>query len=153
MGKYITTTDIETAVTRKLLLEIFDDTNAGVLDNTQVEFFINMGEAEVDSRLFGFYTMELTDAQDRMVRLCALDYTIHFIYERHPEAVQQFGDAIGIDRYKRAEKRMDSIQSGLKRLTENTPSNGPLNMGGIVYDAGPRLITDSADGSYNGGDF
>jgi phage gp36-like protein len=153
MPRYLTQEDLENELSRKLLLEIFDDDTTGEIDTGQIQHFIDKGEAEVDSQLAGFYGMPLGDLNDRLVRLAALDYTVAFIYERHPEAVQQFGDAIQVNRYERAEKRMQKVQSALKRLTENSPSKGPKNIGGIVYDSGPRLMVDSANGTYNGGDF
>jgi hypothetical protein len=155
MGTYINQVDLENALSPQTVAEIFNDSGDGEFSQVAMEAIIDRAEAEVDSRLPGFYTYPLVAPIDRMIRHAATTYAMAFSFERHPEYVRQFGenDRVG-GMYKRGERLMDQIQSRIKVLADQpSPTTAPKNSGGIVYDRGPRFCIDSADGTPNGDGF
>jgi hypothetical protein len=70
-------------------------------------------------------------------------------YERHPEYVRIYGDGPR----KEAQAFGEDLALAKQLLSELEGLEGPVNVGGALYADGPRMLTDSADGTKNGGDF
>ncbi len=155
MGTYIDQTDLEAVLSPQTVAELYNDANTQTLDDVALAINIDRAEAEVDSRLIGFYAFPLGNPLDRLIKSAALTYLMAFSYDRHPEYVRQFGeDSRDGGMYKRAERMMDQIQAGIKRLADQaSPTTAAANSGGIVYDTGPRFCIDSLDGTQNGNGF
>jgi hypothetical protein len=81
-------------------------------------------------------------------------YLRYFTFIRRPEYTRVTGkDEASL--LKHAKEIVDEIRSGLMAVAPNdgTPKVSVGNVGGIVYESGPRLMTDSLDGTSNSGDF
>jgi phage gp36-like protein len=159
-GRYVSSDDLRDRLNPTTYLAIFDDDNAGEGSANPVQLVIDSAEGEVDSYLITENALPLPaltgGKTDRLVKLCALDFAQALSYERHPEYARTFGeDAKKMSIWKRASERMGRIQAARQQLPDVVEQAGPkpANVGGIVYDSGPRTITNSLDGTDNGGDF
>ena len=147
MGTYITTADLLAAISENVVNATADDNNDGTADTAVLTLMIDSAEGEVDSYLLGFYTYPLDPATDRLIRLSALDFAVAFLSERHPEYVRNRDSKMGEIRYKRATERMLRIQQARQRLPDVSQVAKPMNIGGIVYDCGPRFMLGCAGGT------
>ena len=94
-----------------------------------------------------------SDVSDLLID-AELNYAIGLSFDRHPEYVRQYGeDPRRKAAYDQAELTMTRVQEGILRMPDSPSMGQPANVGGIVYDSGPRTMTDSLDGTYNGGDL
>lgn len=161
-GKYITARNLIDRLTERTYVAMFDTNNTGQVsqvDDAQVQQVIDNAEAEVDSFLLTIRLLPLpatiSPSIDRLVVLCCLDFAQGFAYELHPEYARQYGDGTkGETIMERARLRMQRIRAGIQELPDVDAQAGkPTNIGGIVYDAGPRTIVDGPDGTRNGGDL
>lgn len=151
--------DLENAATPAMVTAIYDDGNTGALNTAAIAADIDRGEQEVLSWLgdeYGpppFTGAILTQlSADPFLKYAALDYALAYMFDRHPEYPQGATDAKERSwRFQRADQRMQRVLSGRQRPT--TMTTPPANVGGVVVDNAPRIISDSPDGTYNGGDL
>lgn len=151
---FVAPSDLKLALNPTTYLAIFDDGNTGVVQDTDpgVLLVLERSFAEVLSYLPRIYD-SLPTGIPTLLKSCQLDYAVALSYERHPEYVRSFGEEKRAERWGRAEKRMERIADSFQEITDNAPAARPGNVGGITYDAGPRMLTDSSDGTNNSGDF
>jgi len=162
-GRYLTSADLIARINPTTFVAIFDDANTNDPDDVNdvsVLAVIHEAEAEVDSYLITQYPMPLPalvgGAIDRLVKLAALDFAQALAWRRHPEYVRSFGESHRADDLEvRARARMLRIQEAIQQLPDQAELNGqrPRNVGGLVFDDGPRTIIPWPDGTDNGGDF
>lgn len=158
MSIWLSQADLEGAMSVATVAAIFDDQNTGTLNVAAMGMVIDRGEHEVLSFMVGEYDQSiLTDpitqaqlADDFFLKGCALEYAVAYAFDRHPEYVRANGRERG-DRFKRAEERMVRVLQRRQRPT--ALPKPPANVGGTVVDNAHRLVTDSPDGTYNGGDY
>lgn len=146
MGIYINDADLLAAISENVVNATADDDNNGTPDTAVLTYAIDAAEGEVDSYLLGFYTYPLDPATDRLIRLSALDFAVAFLSERHPEYVRNRDSKMGEVRYKRAVERMLRIQAARQRLPDVAQASKPKNVGGIVYNCGPKFMIGCAGG-------
>lgn len=147
MGIYITDADLLAAISENVVNATADDDNDGTPDATVLTYAIDGAEGEVDSYLLGFYTYPLDPVTDRLIRLSALDFAVAFLFERHPEYVRNRDSKYGEIRYKRAMDRMLRIQQARQRLPDVSEVSKPKNIGGIIYNCGPKFMLGCAGGT------
>lgn len=158
MSIWLSQADLEGAMSVATVAAIFDDQNTGTLNVAAMGLVIDRGEHEVLSWLIDEYgqdvltnsTLQADLADDIFLKGCALEYTVAYAFDRHPEYVRANGRERG-DRFKRAQERMERVLQSRQRPT--SMPKVPANVGGFVVDNGPRLVVDSADGTSNAGDF
>jgi len=123
-----------------------------------VQLQIDLAEAEVNSRLYAHFK-SLTIPVDQtppsnLLKLAALRFLIPFSYMRHPEYVKTFGEnPRGQSLLNQAGSFMDRICQGKQAMPDVQEQDVSSTVGGIVYDTGPRMMTDSVAAEGNGGDF
>lgn len=155
---YITSTDLQSALSPATYLAIYDDSNTGTANATAVAFTLERAHAQVLSYLPAFTSTApgaIAAAFLPLLRMAETDYAVAYSYERHPEYVRTFGEQPRAERYKRAEQLMVRISTGMQRPQGDT--GGPLGaspvVGGVVFEGGPRVMIQGPDGTSNGGDF
>jgi hypothetical protein len=155
MGRLISRSDLESAISAQTVLALFDDGSGNVSEDA-ISRCINSAEAEVFSYLTN-YTIPSDSAAsglDVLLQAAAIDFAICLAYERKPE----YGKFSGEDqnrkpRWDRAVARMERIQEGQQIPTTLAASAPPANVGGYTVDNSSRISIDSANGSSNTGDF
>lgn len=154
---YITADDLLAALGSAAFLAIFDDDNtndlAAVKGTTQVALVVERAHAEVLSYVPRAYD-DLPSGIPTLLKSAELDYAVALSFERHPEYVRTFGEEKRLERWNRAERKMERIADAAQILTDNAPAASPATEGGVVVDPNDnRLIISSADGTNNAGDF
>lgn len=169
---YITADDLSNAISRAKFMAIFDDTVppngnfAAVSALPVVTDILRRSLVRVSSKLpllFKKFPPEnaaagISAGNDNVPTLlkdAQLQIAIIFTYRRHAEYVKTYGAEPGGKLMAEWQEAMASLQSAEDQITPNDSPMQPTpeNVGGVVYDHGPRLITDSTDGTPNNGDF
>jgi len=146
MGQYISVADLLAALGETVLNATADDDNDGTPDPAVLALVIEEAEAEVDSYLYGFFTLPLMEPTDPLVRLASLDFAVAFLMERHPEYVRDRDAQYGKDRYARAQDRILRVQQARQRLPREETKQTPKNVGGIVIDGGTKFFGGVGEG-------
>lgn len=163
-GKYINADDVVLRHTQDTFMQIYDDDSVGDLKiakaSPALQQDIDSAEGEVDSWLITENKLPLptttNPSVDRLVKACALDFCQALGFRRHPEYVRTFGENGRADSlWKMATDRMRRIQEATQQLPDVVQQTGKkqANVGGIVFDSGPRTVIDGADGTHNSGDL
>ena len=161
-GKYINSAKLIAALTKETFLAIFDDNNSGdtgLVNDTSVQLVIDGAEGEVDSYLITNRAQPLPPTTnpvvDRMIERACLELAMSLSWERHPEYVRTYGEnprALALR--ERAQTTLQRIKEGRQELPDQDSQNPkPTNIGGIVFDEGPRTAITSSDGTENGSGF
>lgn len=153
---YVTATDLRAALSPSTYLAIFDDDNDGTANADVVALVLQRAHAEVISHLpraFRGAPGDIPADLRPLLQSAELDFAMAFSFERHPEYVRSFGEGQRLSFYKRGRDTMERVATGAQWPTSDTTTLAPRTVGGIVYDHGPRVLTDSPDGTSNGGDF
>lgn len=154
---YIDQTDLEAALSPATVLALFNDQNEGVVYTPALLAVLTRASTEVDSYLArdfkGPFPVPQTPVP-AVIKNCTVEFAIAFSFERHPEYVHTYGEQFrGTTRYKRACEMAERLATGLQETPDWVLQPRGGDVGGIIFSAGPRTITDSPDGTYNGGDF
>ncbi len=90
-----------------------------------------------------------------MLKQAALMFAIPYMYMRHPEYVQTYGDDVrgGMGAVDNARAFMERLCTGQQFLFDVPAEPKPSVLGGVYISNGPRTIIDNPDGSLNSGDF
>lgn len=154
---YATQEDLESALSPATVLALYDDEGSGVVNETALRNTLARASRRVDSYLARVYVGPFPVTQTPVpaeIMDAALEFSIAFSFERHPEYVHTFGEAYRAgSRYKRACEMMDRICQGQQEIPDWVLQPKPRNVGGIITFAGPRTIISDIDGRDNGGDF
>lgn len=150
--------NLENATSLATVAACFDDANnPGTINQGALAEIIERAEQEALSWLVTELgppplsaTVMAQLQADAFCKYASLDYAVAFMYERHPEYVRSQADEIQ-SRVKRADTRMERVLNARQRPP--TVATRPANVGGVSVDGAPRIISDSPDGTYNGGDF
>lgn len=107
---YCTQADIEAS--EQDLIELTDDSNSGVIDQSIIDKAVTNAVELIDGYLRGRYTLPLDPVPGLLTTLAA-DITLYRLYARRtrlaiPESLS--------DRYKNALKVLDNIQKGMVAL-------------------------------------
>src|SRR5437763_1542080 len=117
---YITTAEFLMAIPPSVALAIFDDNNDSVLDQTTIDFFIARASGITDSVIAPVYAGPFPITQQpvpSMIKEHTLQWTIWFVFERHPEFTRTLGmnqDA----RYKQAVTLGENLQKAILRIPD-----------------------------------
>lgn len=150
--------DISNALSPATFLALLDDNGDGAADTGPLLSVLQRAEGIVDAFISTELTLPLNDAQDRYIFEAALELAIGFSFERRPEYVRNMGGMEGrggsnVNHYARAMDLLAKAKSGQVKLPDNNAAQPAKNLGGIIYDNGPRMIIDGSDGTDNGGIF
>lgn len=154
---WLSRADLENATSFASVIACFDDNNVGTALPAAVSQIIDRAEQEVLSWLvdeFGpppFAASTLTQlAGDHFLKYCALEYAVALMVDRRPEYFLSNRDDIKA-RMARADARMERVLQSRQRPP--TVTKPPANVGGVSVDNAARIMVDSPDGTYNGGDY
>ncbi len=154
MAIWIDQSDLSNVLSVATFSAIFDDPSTGVTNNDIVASVIERAEQEVLSWLVDEYGTNIQSQAnlggDLFLKGCALEFAIVYAFDRYPEYIKANGKERE-ERYQRAEDRMQRVLQARQRPT--SLAKQPANVGGVSVDNGPRIAVDSADGTYNGGDY
>lgn len=157
MGTYIDEDDAVNELSPTTIIALFDDGNTGTADSGQVDLTIADAEGLFDASIATQYALPLPTlaggAIDRLIKRACKQYFRALAFGRHPEYLQGYGEKESKASYDRADRLMMSIKSAMQEMPDMKSTKRAANVGGVVYDSGPRTICDSADGTSNGGDF
>jgi hypothetical protein len=161
LAPYITAAELRDALSPATYMAIFDDEQIGsttVVDASRpVALLLARAHAHVVSRLGHTYNKIplITDSEvPYLLKDAELNFAIGMAYDRHPEYVRSYGaDSQRKNAWDQANLTMLMIQEAVMRFVDAPSVGDPVNVGGIVFDSGPRTLTDSLDGTYNGGDL
>jgi hypothetical protein len=161
LSPYITAAELRAALSPSVYMAIFDDEQIGstieVDASVPVQLVLARAHARVVSWLPHTYTQLplSTDLEvPYLLKDAELNYAIGMSFDRHPEYVRSYGmDPQRKSAWDQAELCMTRVQQAILRFADSPSINAPTNSGGIVFDTGPHTITDSLDGTRNGGDL
>lgn len=140
------------------VVAIFDDAGAatGDVNEAAVRAVLVRAETQVYSYIARNYpalTLPTTDdPAPESLRAIALEFAIVYSRDRKPEYWAKAQEGERQARIKGAFEMAERYASA-RQIAFDTVQKKPSNVGGIVYSAGPRTISDDADGSSNNGDF
>lgn len=152
---YITQAELEGAVGAERLITLLDDDNDGVVDSSSLDAVIARASALTDAWVAPVYTGPFPITQTpvpAMIRELTIQYSEAMLFERKPEVGRTTTDE-SRGRWTRADAMGERLQAAVLRITDYAAQAKPSNVGGIVTDGGQRIITTSADGTSNRGDF
>lgn len=161
LAPLITAANLRDAIGTATYMALMDDEQLGVVEavdtSSAVALLLSRAHIRCVSWLGANYakTPLVTDTDvSVLLQDAELNYAVGLAYDRHPEYVRNFGEEPKRRAaYDQAELTMQRIQEAILRLPDMPSMGQPANVGGIVYDSGPRTLTDSIDGTYNGGDL
>lgn len=142
-------------------MALFDDEQTGSIsdvdESAPVLLLLRRAHIRVVSWLGHNYTklplVTDTDVSDLLID-AELNYAVGMAYDRHPEYTRSYGEEPKRKAaWDQAELTMMRVQEAILRLPDAPSMGQPANVGGIVYESGPRTLTDSIDGTFNGGDL
>lgn len=158
---FVTAAELRAALSLATYLALFDDEQTGSTDivdaSLPVTLTLSRAHVRVVSWLPNSYSTNPTaDDSDVSVLLkdAELNYAVGMAFDRHPEYSRQYGeDPRRKAAFDQAELTMTRVQSAVLRLVDSPSLGIPALAGGVCYESGPRTITDSLDGTHNGGDL
>jgi len=162
---YATVQDLVDALGEPAYLAIFDEggtlpDRAAVDGSSGVALCLRRAHAQVSGRLPGIYSQLPAEQPDDthvsdLLRDAELAFAVVFAYRRHPEWVRTYGAGPNGPLWQEALDNVERLQTGVLRVpqNDNPPEPAPENIGGIVYDQGPRMLTDRNTGESTSGDF
>lgn len=161
LAPYIAASDLRAALSPAVYMAIFDDEQTGSIADVDASNAVALVLARAHSRVvswLGHTYTKLPLATDSevpyLLKDAELNYAIGMSFDRHPEYVRAYGaDPQRKNAWDQAELTMNRVQEAILRFVDAPSVGKPVNVGGIVFDSGPRTLTDSLDGTYNGGDF
>lgn len=147
---YITPVDVENRLSQQVVKQIYDDDESGDADAGPVAGLCADASSKVASYLRANYSLDAVaeNTPYEVVRL-TLDVATAYAAQRFPSYVKRDWEKL----MKAAESDLMKLRDGQTRLDVTTSPEPSRTVGGIVYDSGPRMIVDSADGTSNQGDF
>mgnify|MGYP001585036095 CR=1 FL=1 len=117
---YSTLTDIKKLIPETAIIQLTDDENAGVVNQTRVDEAIAQADAEIDSYCGGKYSVPFATVPD-IVKKISVDIAIYNLYSRRVEEMPETRS----DRYKNAIRQLEGIAKGnisIGEATEPTPA-------------------------------
>ncbi len=105
---YCTLTDIKAHIPEDNLIQLTDDENLGIVNQTRIDEAISYADEMIDGYLRGRYTLPLSPVPG-LIKKLSVDISIYYTYQRRlelimPEAME--------NRYKNAVKILEQIQAG-----------------------------------------
>jgi uncharacterized protein DUF1320 len=154
---YWNRTDLENALGPATVAAIYDDAVAadGSINDGALTSVQQRSDATVNSYIAVNYpkaTLPVDPVPDTL-KFASLEYGIVYSRDRKPEYWKTTQEHERQERLKAANAQMDQYIAAQRFLYDMAVEPKPANVGGLVYDTGPRTIIDSADGTSNGGDF
>lgn len=142
-------------------MSIYDDEQCGSITEVDASTAVNLTLARAHARVvswLGHTYNQLPLSTDTdvpfLLKDAELNYAIGMSYDRHPEYVRAYGmDPQRKSAWDQAELCMTRVQQAILRFVDSPTIAAPTNVGGLIYDTGPHTITDSLDGTRNGGDL
>ncbi len=147
--------DLENRTSKAFILAAFDD-GTGTVNTTALASVISDGETEMQSwlvgEIFGPVANWSSDiAEDPLYKLCAVEYTIAFTVERHPEQAKQAGLGTKESYFNRAMARAKRVAQASQRATVSVES--PINVGGTSPNTCVTMYVSAPGAPSNTGDF
>ena len=161
LAPYITAADLRAALSTSTYMAIYDEEQTGSIVTVDASTAVLLTLARAHSRVVSWlghtYTKIplVTDTDvPFLLKDAELNYAIGLSYDRHPEYVRAYAaEPQRKNAYDQAELTMTRVQEAILRFVDSPTVPTPVNVGVIVYDTGPHTITDSLDGTWNGGDL
>ncbi len=113
---YSTIDDIQKNIPEDILIQLTDDTNSGMVDQSVVDEAIAWADNVIDDHVRGKYPVPLNPIPDTIKKI-SVDLAVYFLYSRRfdtdvPEGIQL--------RYKNTMAMLDKIQKGKITLAVDT---------------------------------
>lgn len=161
LAPYNTPAELRAAMSPATYMSIYDDDQSGSIvtvdASTAVALTLARAHSKVVSWLGHTYTKIplVTDTDvPFLLKDAELNYAIALSYDRHPEYIRAYGaDPQRKGAYDQAELTMTRVQEAILRFVDAPSMPLPVNVGCLIYDTGPHTVTDSLDGTHNGGDL
>jgi phage gp36-like protein len=109
---YCTLEDIKSHIPEQNLIQLTDDENLGIINETRVNDAIDYADQLIGGYLRGRYTLPL-DPVPGLVKKLSIDFSIFWLYSRRFELEMPEGM---MNRYKNALKILEMIQRGTVSL-------------------------------------
>jgi hypothetical protein len=158
---FVTAANLRTALSPATYMALFDDEQNGDVDAVDASDAVQ--EILKDAHILTVSWLPLnystlphsTDSDvSQLLKYAERQYAKFLAYDRHPEYVKVYGEETKIaGALKQAETTMGRVQSAIQQLADSPSMGKPANAGGVFTESGPRMVTDGADGIYNGGDL
>lgn len=152
---YLVQSDLENAIGLQTVFALFSDGTAQVNAAAMADC-LNRASYLVDSFIARVYAGPFPITQSPipgMIRVAAIDFAASFAFERHPEYARSFGEDPRAKLWQRALDTMERICDALQEMPDFVAQPKQKTIGGVLYDKGPRTISDDTSGNDRGGDF
>ncbi len=154
---YWNQTDLENALSVETVFHLYNDGNVGTVSAIAIADVGTRSSAMAESWLAPVYggPWPITQAPlPVLLKELAIQYGIIYSYQRDMDYVHSMGEKLSLDGLmKRADMLGERMQASILMMPDYTAEPKARNVGGIVYDNGPRTMVDNLDGSSNAGDF
>lgn len=166
---FITPQDLVDAISETTYMAIFDDASTGsraaVDASKPVQSILARAHAQCISFLPRLYATMPPEAPAGIVtggdsipillKDAEVQWATIYTYRRHPEYVRTYGAEPNGSMTKEVGEMLERLADLVQQIapTDSPPVPKPGLTQSIVYSSGPRIISDNADGTPNGGDF
>jgi len=141
MGDYIVQADIEQQVSAELVIQLTDDSGAGVVNTVNLNQVIDGAEGQANGYLEGNYSVPLYPVPPGL-KVAVLDITVYRLYLRRgavPEQIdRQYQNAVGFLR---------DVSRGVASLGASTPAPGTTS-NSVDFQSDDRKYTDETLGGF-----
>jgi len=134
---YCTQTDLERVETSDSIIQLTDDTQAGVVDTDNLTEAITLADGYIDSRLRGHITLPLSVPCPTIIVQISTELSVVNLYKR------RFGSNLPETILKRqawAEKQLDLIIDGKIIINDDQANNQPA--GNVKVATRPKVYTE-----------
>ena len=145
--------DLENALGKALVTQIFDDDNDGVIEDGAMQACLEYGDSEVDSFIYGQYSGQWPIASDLpALKFAAIDFCCAYAARRRPELARSLGSEPWKGCHGAAVEKMTRFLKGQQRLP--APAPAPANVTSVVKVGGAIQPDDLPDRVFDDmGDF
>jgi len=91
MGNYITQADLESKISKSLLIQLTDDDKTGLIDSAKIDSAIADAEAEINGHIATKYTVPVSPVTDLLKKL-ARTIAVKNLYDRRPSTPENVND-------------------------------------------------------------
>ena len=117
---YCTIDDVREQIEERMLIQLTDDTDAGVIDESVVERAIADADAEIDGYVGSRHTVPL-DPTPGAIRKLSVDLAIYNLYARRSDSTPEIREK----RYDAAVKFLEQVAKGTISMGMQDPEGSP----------------------------
>jgi phage gp36-like protein len=133
---YCALTDILDQIDEAILIQLTDDENAGIVEESRVEKAIADADSEINGHIGARYSLPLPDPVPNIVRKFSVDVAIYNLYSRRQSIMPDERR----ERYNAAIRFFEQVAAGKASLGESDPEGSPAGTNAPEISGPPRIF-------------